>query len=310
MLTFLLLLAGCNGCYEIPVDGNPSDPRPDPAGEGDSSTDSGADSGPPAMCELVEVEPNPLATPQDLPMETQACGHFADGRDQDWFAFDLAEEGWVRLSLDAESRGSSADVQLQVAFTEADESVLHYDSYLTADAELIFPASQVGHFLAGASETTHLGGPGYSWYLMASVTKRPVDWQMEEIEVNDDLTVATILPMDTTVFGTISKPAQGNPDEDWYHINTPDGAQYIDFTVEAFTAGSAADITLQLWSSAGNLLFTDAYGEIDYDLDPYHETKVTVAHDWYLSVTNENAAQGSIFHWYTLTVTPIYGVEE
>ena len=310
MLTFLLLLAGCSGCYEVPTDGDNADPLPNHAGEGDSGHDSAIDSGPPAMCELVEVEPNTLATPQELPMETQACGHFDQAGDQDWFAFELAEEGWVRLSLDAASRGSSADVQMQVAFTEADESVLLYDSYLTADVELVFPASQVGHFLAGATETTRLGGPGYSWFMMASVTKPPVDWQMEESEDNDALDVATVLPMDTTVFGTISKPANGVPDEDWYHIQTPADAQYIDFTVEAFTAGSAADITLQLWDPDGSLLFTDAYGEIDYDLDPFHETKVTVAHDWYLSVTNFNAAQGSIFHWYTLTVSPIYGAED
>lgn len=317
MALVVLFLAGCNGCTPKlpPIDYGEDDAvdgREDSGGPVDTSTDTG----PPAMCDVEEVEPNPFATPQPLPMETVACGYFDSSTDQEWFSFDLDEAGWLRVTAAAAARGSSANTRLTLSHAESDATLQVDDAFLTTDASAVFPVSDLGGYFIGVTEAEASSGEDFAWYLIASVTKPPLSWTFQEVEDNDDLASAEPLPMDDVVFGTLGVPEFGLPDEDWYVVHTPAGsadappdtayATAIHFTMEGNSQGSPANPVLQMWSAEGELLFTDYSGELDYDLDPFHETKVTVAHEWYLSVTNETAGYGSPFHWYTLQVTAIY----
>jgi hypothetical protein len=73
--------------------------------------------------------------------------------------------------------------------------------------------------------------------------------------------------------------------------------------VDAFVEGSAADLVLVLYDADGTtVLKTDYSGEIDADLDPHFDRKVTGAQDLYLLARTEND-RGSRFHWYTLSIT-------
>lgn len=312
-----LLIVGCDGCNRH---GLPDVDFPEPSGSADTSedTDSGSgDSALPAMCEVEEVEPNVFATPQALPMEAVACGVFESAADQEWFTFEVTRADWLRVTASAESRGSSADTLLAISFTESDATMLVKDSYLSSEASAVFPVTQTGGFHVGITEQDARGGEDYFWYLIATVSKPPVDWTFQEVEDNDDLASAEVLPLDDIVLGTFGVPEFGLADEDWYVIQTPPGATdapegspyvtAIRFEVRANSYGSPVDPILHLKEADGTDVWgEDRFGRLDYDLDPFDETKVTEAHEWYVSIQNEREGEGSPFHWYTLQVSAIY----
>ncbi len=306
MLIFLLLSA-CNGCRscqpqlpDSPDEPQPQDTSEPPDDTGDSAIDTApVDSGPPARCAVEEVEPNDMMDQgQPLPMEEWACGTFGRTLDMDWLTFTSEQPGWIEVSVEAASRGSNANAQLQLVGDDG-TSTLSLDGYLSTDPRVVFPSEVPGSWSIGLSETALDGGEDYEWFAMASLVKQPVTWSFQELEDNDAVARAQDFPLGETVFGRVSEPG----DLDWYHIVTPEGEDTITFKVEAFAHGSVANLKLVLYKADGTTVVrTDYRGEIDYDPDPFFEQRVTGATEWYLLARTEDD-RGSPYHWYTLSIT-------
>ena len=296
MFPLLILLTSCDGCRpQLPSSTDPP-PEQDTDRPDDSAEETG-DSGPPPRCETEEIEPNDLPdSQQTIPMEAWACGSFDRAYDIDWFQFTTVESGWVEVSVEAAARGTSANPQFLL--TGPDDSALALDAYLTTDPRVVFPSAAVGDYQITLNDTYLAGNEQYGWWMIASITKAPVVWDVSEVEPNDAMTTAEELAVNQTVFGYVGRAG----DYDWYHIVTADEAATITFTVEAFAKGSLADLTLQLYEPDGTVIRVDRQGEIDYDRDPWFEQRVVGATEWYLQVQTADD-RGSSFHWYTLNIT-------
>lgn len=303
----LVLLVGCNGCTPKIPHGNDPPPKNDTSEDTDSgdsadSTDSGpdtVDTGPPPMCDHVELEPND--TPEQaeaLIMEEWACGDFIDFLDLDWLTFTPTQPGWITLRVEAADRGSAANPQVSV--DGGGESAMVLDGYLTSDPLLVFPAEDLETWRLTLAETNLLYGEDYTWYLMASLSKAPVDYDAEEAEPNDAYTEAGELALATPLLASIGSAG----DFDWYKIHTTEeGEQTLTINITAFKEGSAADLSATLYDEDGTTVLREkTYGQIDYDRDPWFTKKVTGIKDLYVFVRNESET-GSRFHWYTLEVT-------
>jgi hypothetical protein len=303
MALLIALLGACSGCRpdfpDLP-DGNSTVP-PGTDTDTDTAPDSAPiDSGPPARCDVEEVEPNDTPDAmQVLPMEQWACGGFSKYLDSDWLSVTPTQSGWVKIEVQAASRGSSADPQIQV-FGDVD-SALVGDGFLTTDPLLVFPAPDLETYRLALAETNLLYGDDYGWYILASLTKEPVSWDFVEAEPNDTWLEAQEFHLDETLFGTIGEAG----DFDWYKITTPaDGEVTLDFDVTAFTEGSAADLMLVLYDADGATEIKRSYsGEISYDRDPLFQKKTIAAgSELYLLARTEDD-KGSRFHWYTLSIS-------
>jgi len=311
MTLLLVLLLGCNGCRpSLPSntddDPNPQDTSPPEDTSGDSATET-ADTSPPLpnRCDAMEVEPNnTLYEIEPLVMEEWLCGWYDKTNsplgDIDFLGFTTTEGGWLEVNQEAGSRGSSADAQFTIIDT--DNSVTVLSGYLTTDPRIVIPVPDPRTFTLALGETTYSSGEDYNWAILASMVKAPVVWSFPETEGNDTFTAANEFALGETVFGTIDHAG----DLDWYHVVTPADATGVRFTVEAFSHGSPLDSTLVLYDTDGvTRLHSDYTGEVDYDPDPAFDFKQTEANDWYLLVKNATDG-GSDFHWYTLTITPLY----
>lgn len=307
MRWLLLFMAACRGCQpELPSTHNPDkdSPRQDSDSPADTQqeTDSPADTQAPLFCDLPETEPNDtLATAIQLPMEQWICGTVDHPADADFYSITTTEPGWVTLELKAASMGSSADMDL--ALTDASRSVVVYDSYLSTDPRITFPADTPGTYLGWMSENNPLAsGENYTWYFRASISKPSIGWSREEVEPNGPTQEkAEEFTINDRVFGVIADSA----DIDWYHVVTPEDATAIILDVKAFELGSPLDSTLVIRDAAGKAVKTVYSGEIDYDLDPHLEMKVEGSQDWYVEIYNPSE-KGSNFHWYTLSITAEY----
>ena len=302
-MLFVALLSACDGCrpnFPEGDDDSRSEDTPPPADDtsGDSAPETG-DSGPPARCDFEEVEPNgPPDDTQLLPMEAWACGVFGTYVDFDSFRIEPSQPGWIKVQVEAASRGSPANPQLVVE--GGGQTVQVLDGYLTTDPLLVFPAEAATPYSLLLGETDFFYGEDYGWYMLTSLTKAPVDWDSEEAEPNEDAAEAMAFPLGDTVFAGVSSVS----DLDWYRITTPyDGEQTLTFTVTAFKEGSAADIKLLLYDSDGvTLLREKRTGDITYDRDPAFTKKITGQKDLYLLARTEDG-RGSRFHWYTLSIS-------
>lgn len=300
----LILLSACKGCFNLDVP-DPNDNVETGDTEDSETTDSEdstpresqPDTGPPAMCAVVEAEPNnSLEQSQVLPLETWACGDIENYVDADFFSVSADESGWIQVKLEAAERGSSADVQLNVY--DDDQSAFIQDGFLlNADPNLMFPASAGESFGLVVSEQTNLYGDNYFWYMMATLAKSPVDWTREEVEDNSAQSTAELITAGETVFGTIDEAG----DYDWYHLTTPADATSVTLKVIARASDSPADLTLIFYDSAGTEIRKVYNGDADYNPDPLYEEKLTGQVDWYLQLKEVNG-KGSRFHWYTFSV--------
>ncbi|MES2641595.1 MAG: hypothetical protein V4850_19040 [Myxococcota bacterium] len=305
MVLLLVLAGGCNGCR--PAFPNPSetddteeDSAEDTSPPDTSETDTDTDTGPPPRCDFEELEPNNSPdTSQALPMEQWACGDFSAYLDLDWFTITPSQTGWITVRVEAGIRGSSANPQILV--DGGGESAQVLDGYLTTDPLLVFPAPAIEPYRITLAETNLLSGDEYTWFMLTTLSKEPVDWDAEEVEPNDQRAAAQVFTPGQTLFGSVGREG----DFDWYKITTPyEGEQTLTFDVTAFTEGSAANLMLVLYDATeGTAALKTSYsGEIDYDRDPYFEKKFTGVQDLYLLARTEDD-KGSRFHWYTLAIT-------
>lgn len=307
MSLFLMLLIGCNGCRpHLPSDDANNDTQ-----DSDEDTDTGdtqadtetADTTPelPPRCDLMEVEPNnSLDESMVVPMTQWVCGAYQETEnpfgDVDFLSFTNTEAGWLEVSEECASRGSSADCQF-ILFNDT-LSLTSLGSYLSTDPKVVVPIDTLDDWGLVLGETTFASGDDYGWALKTQMVKAPVEWSFTEAEPNDTTVLANSFTVGETVYGTISSAS----DYDWYHVVTPKDADRIVFTVEAYRLGSPLDVTLVLYAADGTTrLRTDSTGEVDYDPDPWFEWRQTASNDWYLLVRSA-ADQGTSLHWYTLNI--------
>lgn len=310
-MTLMLWLAACNGCSPKIPDAQDDPPPIDTSQPPDSGQESAIDTGPllPPRCHLLEQEPNDaIGQVWTIPMEEWVCGEMTDTKenaavdgDVDWMAFTTNQPGWVEIEVESAIRGANADMQF-VLVDPWGGSVTVFDSYLTTDPLLRFPADDVGTFTITLSETSYLAGDEYDWYLMASRIKAPIDWDAEEVEPNDSAAAAQEFTVGQRLFGRFDR----TNDFDWFHVVTPADAPTIRFTVEAFALGAPVDAQIALYEAdASTLIRLDSNGEVDYDFDPWFEQKQTGSQEWYFSIRNQ-AASGGVYHWYTVLLEAVY----
>lgn len=336
----VLLLLGCASCFEPPDedDDNALDSG-ELADSGDSGTggvdtsDSG-DSGslPAALCTLEEAEDddyfNDYREPVTLPLETWACGIVDVQDDREYFRFTTAETGWLKVDTQAEDRGSSADITHIVTMDDADEAVVQYGrARRSADPLNVFYAPVAGEYSLVLYESAGGHGEAYGWWTMVSETKAPVSWDLTESESNDKPETGERLVEGAVHFGVLGDPG----DDDWYHIEIPEGATFMTCAIEAEDHGSAANMEMTLhWGGTGNLYIredgidqrdgsedaweeydlalerslTDAHIEADRKIDPLAWPEGSVDYSSFdMRLHDYDESKGSMFHWYTFTCT-------
>jgi len=247
MVLLAAALTGCTCRPELPTDD--SDTHPTSTGE----TGATGDTGPLPPCDQPEVEPNDsVVDPPPIALEQHACGTFGSADDVDAWGFALEDEGWLSVELE-KGEGSISDVELLIGpapFTWVVER--GDDSTDSNDAHLLFPAP-ADVYTVYARDAADLSGERATWDLLVSEAKPPRIWTRDEIEANDAQASAETVVSGDVVFGTM-EGNPGLPDRDWFAIDLPSGKQTLTVSVEAWTLGSAADVTLYLVDDGGAFL--------------------------------------------------------
>jgi hypothetical protein len=338
-MSWILLLTACASCFDPPGEEQPP-LEEDPPPIVDTAEDTGEDTGGtplPTKCELEVTDDddfgNDYSQPILLPMDTWACGTIDAANDVEYFNFTTNQPGWLKVDAQAEMRGSSADLFTLVSFLTGDDAVTTTERPNSADPLTVFYAPEVGDYLVSLAEQSGGYGEAYGWWLVASMTKAPVDFDLTEQEPNDDrahaMTMAPRVQVDddgnavdpgvstVTYYGTIGDGG----DADWWIVEIPEGADMFLLDVDSFVYGAPTDIQLTLYwtDESGALDFFDEEGT-DQDgspQDPWGEYDIarirkTGAEDYparttfdriAVRTTNWNGSMGSMFHWYTLTLT-------
>jgi hypothetical protein len=248
-------------------------------------------------------------------MEEWACGGFQastqTGGDKDFFQFTTSQAGWIELRGEAAARGSTANLMLALYDQNGENYTQVTSGYLTNDPRVVFPSAAALSYTMYAAEENSASGDDYTWWMIATQVKAPVEWDFEEpqddsewTDQNKTLATATEFPLDSTVFGAIRYAG----DFDYYHVTTPDTDSVITFQVEAFAKGAPTDVELILRDASGTQIDHANGGTIDYDPDPYLQRRSTGTADWYVQLrwqTNPEGSTelGSPFRWYTLRIT-------
>ena len=295
--------AGCQCQPTLPsTDTTVSPPDLDPTG----STGATADTAAPPRCSYPEVEPNDVAgdaTP--LGFEVRGCGTIASPLDQDVFSFEVLQATWLLVEV-AKDDGSTLDPALQL--NGPDVSVRKDDDVETTDASLVFPALPGPYTLAASSEDFTQAGERFTYEVLVSEAKEPVESTRTEGEPNDAIEAAEVVVDGDAVFGTM----QGNgalPDFDWYAIAVPTGRHVLTLDIEAYDYGSSADLTIFLYNDALDNLPLGCNqcafrgGQIaGVELDPLAEYDSAGAEVVYIQVLGANGSD-SPTGWYVLDIS-------
>lgn len=317
MIPLIALMAACNpsSCVQVDV----VDPYQDGATEdGGSTTDDTGDTGPidtgpPPPCDVPEVEPNnPYAEAQDLPMEQWACGNFDDEDDgAEIFLFENEEAGWLRVWARAFEIGSLADITLAISSNDGPYGASRLSNPDSTDAMIVFPVDDDYEFYATLSEHYGRSGDAYTWELMASEVKAPIEWNGEESEDNDTSADANPIQHGDRIFGKMNTAT----DYDWYYLELEEGRSDIILNIEAWFYGSPADTRVELYKPSGSLYRADSYSNEGgaYNLDPYLTASPTEGGIWTVKILpevdsegNSEGGGGSAF-WYVLDVSVVDG---
>ncbi|MFH1468988.1 MAG: hypothetical protein ABIO70_31670 [Pseudomonadota bacterium] len=318
--TPMLLAAGLLGCKSCAGCFHPEQPtKPNEHhGETDEPLDTEdtspvVDTAPPPPCAVPETEPNnSLGDANAVPLEQQACGDFLDAGDGDWLVFPGEDADWLRVEVDAASRGSRASVAFSLMARASGELTLKTSDAFVEDPWILFPALGDEEYHLYLTEADALSGDDYGWWLLVSEDKAPVGWTREEVEANNTAAQAETVEPGDVIFGRISS----SYDYDWYHLQVPASEAGITwtFTVEAYSSGSPLAARMSLY---GPEVVGADIDDVPYlksvfhdstvaDRDPVIEWPSRDATDWYLLVkmTREEseANPGSAFHWYTLSI--------
>lgn len=283
----LLALLGCSCVPELPTpSADPEEPPPM-----DSATSAEA---PP--CDIPEEEPND-AVPNAYTLGLEACGVFDPPAEVDAWSFELTEDGWLDVAVNAQLIGSTADVRLLLDGPDG-AALQRDDDPGTTDPRLVFPAA-AGVWTARLVDEKLGGGERYDWILFADVGKEPVDWTSDEVEPNDLPVIAMPLGADNPVFGWIDAF-----DADWYRAVVPglpgDPVQ-VTVRVAAYAFGSPANTALTILDEDLDEVVVATHGLSAVDHDPIAVAVVAGGDTIYVSVVEE-ATQGGPNYWYVLTL--------
>lgn len=306
----ILLAAILTACSPAVPEASPPGSRPvesDTAGHTDTAEDIGSSD----ACVVEQVEDadfaNDFGQQLEVALDTWACGYVDVVGDNDYLTFTTPSAGWVEILVEAESRGSPADAGLVVSFLENGDGIATDDRPGSLDPWSVFYAETAGTYIVDIVEVTGAFGPEYAWWFKAAMTTVPVEYDVEDVAEHSSLATVENLPADTTYFAGIA----ANGESDWWHVDVPEGANWMTVTTEAADFGSAVDLTLELyWADADSTFIVvdglDRDGEGD---DPWCELELSEvmqsddmtginirAYNWF-------ELEGSMFHWYTITVT-------
>ncbi|MBX2797515.1 MAG: hypothetical protein KTR31_07605 [Myxococcales bacterium] len=287
------LSAGCQCNPSLPTDSDPPDPPPETA--------TTADTAPEPPCAFPEQEPNDDADQANLiAPEQRACGVIGEPLDFDYFSVFLDDDGWISVEAEGDD-GSIADMQLQFLSVDEGWGVLQTDAPESTDARVVFQAP-MGEYTLSVGDETAQGGERFTYRVLVSEVKAPVEWSMVEVEGNDVPGDAQVLVDGDSVFGTMD----GNgalEDFDWFRIAVPDGRHDVHIDVDAFSEGSGANLTAIVWDADVNELETIVGGQISgVDLDPEGVYQSSGDEVIYVELLESGSQEGPT-EWYVLNIT-------
>ena len=350
-MVWMFLLGGCASCLQLPDEG-PDAPPESGVDSGNLPADTGGedtaeDTGPVVIprCQLEEVED---ANPADdfsqmlyVPLSTYACGDVNTKGDVDYLTFTTVTPGWMKVEVQAASRGSSADMFYTLTQPERDQVVVQADGYLTSDPANVFYAESPGDYIAALSESHGDFGAAYPWWFLAMSTKEPYSYHLVDGEVVDDATLdALAITPDREAESTNDEPegaqelVENQPvlgqiatrgDYDWYVFHLPEGATHVIEEVDAADLGSAADMHLtRYWGGTERFLLMedgndgrtdgpDPWEDVDLAYEREKTAEIIAGNPAaypgtvdtstiYIRARNWNEDRGSMFFWYTLRV--------
>ncbi len=314
-MNLFLLFMGCNGCAGC-VPNPPNENEQVDTDKTDTEVDTietGADTedtAPPPPCAYPEIEPNNSVSGSNATLierENWACGNLAYA-DFDHFQFEVDEESWIKVDVDAVVMGSAADPYMALTSSDGDRLTVYSDSDST-DPLAVFPVDGAATWTIMLKDPTSADpGDDYHYRLMASVTKAPVIWTHEE-----SYDAGETLPWDNgqgvmeieegmVVLGGLDYILE----HDWYVFQTPPDKHQIEVEIVAFSEGSPTNATLKLYDEDGAMngvpLETVYTGLTAYDLDPLLDRSSDGDETWYLAVRDQDGSAYGPGYWYTIEV--------
>jgi len=258
--------------------------------------------GPAPRCAVDEVEPNDGPTTATvLGLETRGCGTVGGPLDQDVWSFDLVEEAWVAVRVDAARLGSRADVQATLAGGDTQLGVTGFDVADGTDVRLVVPAGAGAFTLTVGPQGSQGGGDDSFYEVLASVTKPPLEADVAEGDNGDPedpqpLVSAITPPAGTVLVGTLSGPTE----VDHYAVEVPAGRHRVQVAVQAQALGSPLDARLVVDDEGERTVVDDSL--FGASADPVWEATFTGAASLVLELSGQGgtAAPGA---WYGLRVT-------
>jgi hypothetical protein len=298
MLVAWSLTGGCTCRPDIPVEQTET---PDETGAADTAPTRTGDTAPPppvGPCALFEVEPNgTVAEAFALPTDRYLCGAFDAAADFDYYAVELASDGWLGVYVDAQIRGSLADVTLAVT-SDVGVGVERGDDEATRDAHLLFPAP-AGRYTVLLLDANFQGDTASFFYeLVATVAKKPVDETGVEHEPNGTSDLAQTVRDGDLLLGA----SDDANDVDWYAIDVPAGPHRVVLDLDGYALGSPGNFTVWTYPDGliGNPRVT-ANGLGGAGFDPYAEVDSSGNERLYVRV-EEALGKGGLGWWYALSV--------
>lgn len=292
--TWSLMIAcrGCQACGE-PL---PADTADDTDAETDEPVDTDVvDTGPPPPCPNPEAEPNGLDAPNGLRLEELACGDFQAALDIDAWQFEVAEDDWLMVRIDARSFSSRADPGLVLSSARGGSAQVFARNDGFEDPMVLFPAS-AGTWTAMVIEETGSGGlDGYAYELLAGTAKAPVTWDTVDPDDNESRAEAAPLAFEDVLFGAIDTPG----DADWYAFEVPVGKQALLLSIDAARWGSAGNFALSLFDASGAMVAQATSGLTGIERDPVLRYTSLGGEDLFVRVQESDGRSGEAY-WYLL----------
>jgi hypothetical protein len=305
----LLFLACTPSCCQPSL--NLDETRDSPVQDTQDTGDTGetADTAPPPPCAQPEVEPNDLDSQANpIVLEEMACGEFTGGGlDLDWSTFETTAAGWLKIDVDAASRGSEANVNLSLESDGGVQVAMSVAGDGGADPYLVIPVEGADTwYLTLNEQEAQSGDEDYDYQFRASTTKTPVDIDRQESHDNDSWKDADPIELDESVYGTVSGPT----DLDWFVLETPEGRQEIQLELVAHRAGSPLNARIEIWYAQikdSTQLEDEPQAKVSTsDASPSFDPIFThTSYDqrlWYIKVRVADGGTGPAY-WYTLKTT-------
>jgi len=298
------LAAACS-CREPELPDNNTEDT-DQEETGDTATTPTADTGPEAPCTAPEVEPNDtLNEPTTLPTDVTGCGVFDIEGDFDHWSFELQQDGWLALRVEATDDGSLANVAVIMSGTTTDVAAARDHNEDDEDVRMLIPAL-ADTYVVNVREEEAKFGERYTYEILASVAKEPeffddegafIDY-VDELEPNNDPFTSPPLRNGDAILGFSDEQF----DVDYYSLAVPPGRHELRFEVQAYAKGSVGDFVLTLFDSDLVDIKSRANGEIGYEKDPVLVYNSDGDETLYLQIRDQEG-RGNEAMWYLLTAS-------